>query len=208
MTKSGPNPVRKRIFISGVGGQGSITATMVIGEAALAAGHNVVTSELHGMAQRGGVVQSTVLVGDLHAATISEGAADVLLGFEPAETLRFVSMARRDRTAIITNTRSIVPVTAAQGGTPYPPLETILASLQEAGRRLLAVDAVALATAAGTPKAISAVLVGALAGLEVLPIGRDYWIDALVARAPARFRDVNIAAFDAGLQSAQTARSS
>jgi indolepyruvate ferredoxin oxidoreductase, beta subunit len=206
MTKSGPNPVRKRIFIAGVGGQGSITATVVIGEAVLAAGHNVVTSELHGMAQRGGVVQSTVLVGDLHAATISDGAADVLLGFEPAETLRFVAKAHRERTAIITNTHSIVPVSAAQGGTRYPTLDTILASLEAAGRCLVALDAVALATAAGTPKAISAVLVGALAGLDVLPVPRDCWIDALIARAPAQFRDVNVAAFDAGRQAAQTAQ--
>jgi len=204
MTKSASNPIRKRIFIAGVGGQGSITATMVIGEAALAAGHNVVTSELHGMAQRGGVVQSTVLVGDLHAATISDGAADVLLGFEPAETLRFVSKAHRERTAIITNTRSIVPVSAAQGGTRYPALETILSALKTAGNRLVSLDAVVLATEAGTPKAISAVLVGALAGLDVLPIPRDCWIDALVARAPVRYRDANVAAFDAGLQIARS----
>ena len=187
MTKSAPIPVRKRIFIAGVGGQGTITATIVIGEAALAAGHHVVTSELHGMAQRGGVVQSTVVVGDIHAATISDGAADVLLGFEPAETLRVVAKAHRDRTVIITNTRPIVPLSATQGTTRYPDLETILAQLQAAARRLVAVDAVALAAAAGTPKAIGAVFVGGLAGLEVLPVPHDCWIEALTARAPARF---------------------
>lgn len=200
MTKSAPIAVRKRIFIAGVGGQGSITATIVIGEAALAAGHNVVTSELHGMAQRGGTVQSTVLVGDLHAATIPDGAADVLLGFEPAETLRFVAKAHRSRTIVITNTRPIVPMSAAQGGTRYPAIEAIMASLEAAALRLVVVDAVALATVAGTPKAIGAVLIGALAGLEILPVGHDCWTGALTARAPARFRDVNIAAFEAGFE--------
>jgi len=200
MTKSAPTAVRKRIFIAGVGGQGSITATIAIGEAFLAAGYNVVTSELHGMAQRGGLVQSTVVVGDLYAATVPDGAADVLLGFEPAEALRFVAKAHSERTVVITNTRPVVPMSAAQGGTRYPPIEAIKSSLEAAALRLVAVDAVALATAAGTPKAIGAVLVGALAGLGVLPVGHDCWTGALIARAPARFHDANIAAFDAGFE--------
>lgn len=202
--KPDAKPLRQRIFIAGVGGQGSITATIVIGEAALAAGHNVVTSELHGMAQRGGVVQSTVLVGDVHAATIPDGTADVILGFEPAETLRFVAKARRGHTAIVINTRPIVPVSAAQGLTRYPDLETILAPMAAVASRLVAVDAVAMAADAGTAKALGAVLIGALAGLEVLPIGRDCWTDTLVSRAPARYRDANLAAFEAGFLSARS----
>ena len=196
--------LRTRIFIAGVGGQGSITATIIIGEAALAAGDNVVTSELHGMAQRGGVVQSTVLVGDVHAATIRDGTADAILGFEPAETLRFVSKARRGHTAIVTNTRPIVPVSAAQGLTRYPDVETLLAPIADVASRLVAVDAVALAADAGTAKAIGAVLIGALAGLEVLSIGRDCWTDTLVARAPARYRDANLAAFESGFLAARS----
>lgn len=198
--------VRQRIFIAGVGGQGSVTATIIIGEAALAAGHNVVTSELHGMAQRGGVVQSTVLVGDLHAATIPDGTADVILGFEPAETLRFVAKAQPGHTDIITNTRPIVPVTAAQGASRYPPAETLLAPLREVAQRFVALDAVGLAADAGTPKAMGAVLVGGLAGLECIPVDRQCWIDALLSRAPARFQDANLVAFDAGFAAAAAAQ--
>jgi indolepyruvate ferredoxin oxidoreductase beta subunit len=188
---------RARIVIAGVGGQGTITATIVIGEAALAAGLDVVTSELHGMAQRGGVVQSTVCVG-MYAATVPDGTADVLLGFEPVETLRFVAKAHPERTTIITNTRPIIPVSAVQGRTRYPEPDTLWAPLAAAGRRLVTLDAVALAAAAGTPKALGAVLVGALAGLGVLAVPRACWINALIAHAPRRFREANLAGFDAG----------
>ena len=75
-----------RIFLTGVGGQGTLLATMVLAEAAICAGHNALASEVHGMAQRGGVVESTVMIGDIKSSTISDGEADVLLGFEPVET--------------------------------------------------------------------------------------------------------------------------
>ncbi len=191
---------RVRIFIAGVGGQGSITATIIIGEAALAAGLEVVTSELHGMAQRGGVVQSAVVLGGLRAPTIPDGAADVLLAFEPVEALRFVAKASADRTVVLVNTRPVVPMSAGAGGTPYPPVEEVLARLRASSRRVLALDAVSIAAACGTPRALGAVLIGALAGMDLLPVERSCWRDALLARVPARFGEANLAAFDAGLE--------
>ena len=98
------------IFIIGVGGQGSLTTSRILGEAALRAGQNVLVGEIHGMAQRGGVVESTVRIGDVYGPTISEGCADVLLGFEPVETVRGLHKASKN-TLVIVNTHAIVPAT-------------------------------------------------------------------------------------------------
>lgn len=191
-------PLRTKIFISGVGGQGSITATLIIGEAATAAGLNVISSEIHGMAQRGGIVQTTVLLGDVHGAMIADGEADILMGFEPVETLRFVRKIAPGRSTVILNNRPLIPFTVSLGQEPYPEVETVIAQLEPVAGRLVHFDAVALASEAGTPKAVGAVMLGALAGMQVAPIPYETWTDALLARVPARFRDANILSFHAG----------
>jgi indolepyruvate ferredoxin oxidoreductase beta subunit len=203
-TASDP-PLRKRIFVAGVGGQGSITATLVIGEAALAAGLNAVASEIHGMAQRGGVVQTAVLVGDVHSAMIPDHSADVLLGFEPVEALRFAAKASPERTAIVVNRHPIVPVGVSLGWDRYPALDEVERALSRAGRQLYLLDAVGLAARAGTPKAVGAVMVGALAGLGELPLERTHWLGALLERVPPRYREANEQAFDAGFAATATA---
>jgi len=189
-----------RIFLAGVGGQGTITATIIIGDAAINAGLNVVTSELHGMAQRGGIVNSEVVVGDAYAATIPDGSADVILGFEPAETVRQLRKASAPKTITVVNTRPIIPVSAAQGRARYPTPDEVTRLLQDASHRVISFDAVALATEAGAPKALSAVLVGALAGLDLLSITHDHWTKAFTSRAPAKVRDANLRAFELGVQ--------
>ena len=195
--------LRKKIFITGVGGQGSITTTLIIGEAATAAGLKVISSEIHGMAQRGGIVETTVLVGDVSSPIIADGEADVILGFEPVETLRSVAKASKERTLVLMNDRPLVPFTVSIGRETYPSVEDVKDRLRSAAAKLYAIDALELATRAGSAKALGAVMVGALAALEVIPIAREIWIAALLAKAPARFRDVNVAAFDAGLRATQ-----
>jgi indolepyruvate ferredoxin oxidoreductase beta subunit len=199
---STPSGARKvtRIFVAGVGGQGTITATIIIGEAALGAGLKVVTSELHGMAQRGGIVKSEVVVGDAYSATIPNGTADVILGFEPAETVRFLGKAAAHKTITVVNTRPIIPVSASQGAGRYPTPTEVEHILGEASHRVITFDAVAMATKAGAPKALGAVMVGALAGLDLLNISRDRWTEALTSRAPGKFRDANLRAFELGVQ--------
>lgn len=191
-------PLRKRIHVAGVGGQGSITATLVIGEAALAAGLNVVTAEIHGMAQRGGIVETAVLIGEVHSAMVPDGTADVLLGFEPLEGLRSARKAHPERTTVLLNRHPIVPMPVSLGWEPYPSPEQVESTLSRVSRQLFVLDAVALATTAGTPKAVGAVMVGALAGLGDLPVRRQHWLDALFAKVPNRFRAANERAFDAG----------
>jgi indolepyruvate ferredoxin oxidoreductase beta subunit len=191
---------RTKIFLSGVGGQGSITATLVIGEAATAAGLNVISSEIHGMAQRGGIVETTVLLGAVHGAMIADGEADVLVGFEPVETLRYLHKLAPGRAIVLMNEHPVIPFTVSLGQEPYPALSEVKARLAAAAGRFVSFDGVGLASAAGNAKALGAVMVGALAGLELAPISRDLWLRALLAQVPGKARDANLAAFEAGFR--------
>jgi len=189
---------RTKIFVSGVGGQGSITATLIIGEAATLAGLNVVSSEIHGMAQRGGIVQTTVLLGDVRGAMIPDGDADILLGFEPAESVRFVNKISASKTTAIVNERPIIPVSVSQGQEEYPSREKIERFLKVNTKTLFLFDGVELAAGAGTSKALGSVMVGALGGLECLPITQEQWIEAMLSRVPKKHKDANIKAFESG----------
>jgi indolepyruvate ferredoxin oxidoreductase beta subunit len=197
---------KTKIFVSGVGGQGSITATLVIGEAAAAADLNVVSSEIHGMAQRGGIVETTVLIGDVQSAIIPDGGADIMLGFEPAEAARFVKMVSKEKTIAIVNERPIIPVSVSQGRETYPKWEELKDFMAQNTKGLYTFDGVGLATEAGTAKAVGTVMVGALAGLAALPIAREHWMQAMLSQVPKKYKDANIKAFDLGF--AQTAQSS
>lgn len=187
-----------RLFIVGVGGQGSLTASRLLGEAALQAGHNVVVSEIHGMAQRGGVVETAVLIGQVHSPIIGEGQADCLLGFEPLETLRAMNKASPE-TIVITNTNSIVPVTVALEQGQYPDVPEILARIEAflAGGRLVALDAVELAREAGSAMASNMILLGALAASVPLPFPSDCLADTIAGLSP-RYAELNLRAFELG----------
>ena len=100
--------LKTEIVVAGVGGQGSLTASRLLGEAAMEAGHKVTGAEIHGMAQRGGMVTSTIRVGNVYGPIVAEGAAHLILGFEPVETLRAMPLARPDA-VVITDVRTIVP---------------------------------------------------------------------------------------------------
>lgn len=187
-----------RIFITGVGGQGSLTASRILGEAALQAGQNALVSEIHGMAQRGGVVETAVLIGDIHSPIISDGQADCILGFEPLETLRAMNKAS-NQTIVITNTRPIIPITVALKQGRYPDVSEILARIGaflEEGK-LIALDAIELAKTAGSAIASNMVLLGALAACVPLPFSSDYLSDAIARLAP-RYADLNVRAFELG----------
>ena len=108
-----------RIFLTGVGGQGTLLASRLLGEAALAAGYNPMVSETHGMAQRGGIVVSTVILGDLKSPLISPGEADIVLGFEALEAFRALDRCHA-KTLVIANTATQVPYPVAIGQARYP----------------------------------------------------------------------------------------
>ncbi len=132
VVKTNENTHRKgvRLFFTGVGGQGTLLATRLVGEAALAEGLPASMSEIHGMAQRGGVVESSVVVGEIHAPIVGEGQADVLVAFEPLEALRALNRCHGGTKAVV-STSPIVPFTVAAGQGVYPDLADVLSQLKE-----------------------------------------------------------------------------
>src|SRR5512135_1042918 len=151
-----------RIFFTGVGGQGTLLATRLVGEAALEEGLEVTMSEIHGMAQRGGVVESSVVVGDVLSPTIADGEADVLMAFEPLEAARALPKCH-EKTMVITSTAPIVPFTVATGQSTYPDLQSLQDLIRENVAQLLWVDTNEVARQAGSERAANIVMVGVLA---------------------------------------------
>ena len=190
--------VNTRIFITGVGGQGSLTASRLLGEAALSAGLPVTVSEVHGMSQRGGIVESCVLIGGAKSPLIGRGDADLLVAFEPVEALRALSYCSAKTLAVV-NTRPIVPFSVALGQAAYPSLEEMLSPLRNLVKRLVAFDATTLAEQAGSAMAINAVLLGALAATGTLPMAEDLVRRTVVSSVPARIAASNERAFAAGI---------
>lgn len=186
------------IQLVGVGGQGVLLASAVLGNAAVAEGLEVAMSEVHGMAQRGGSVQSTVRLGhEIYSPLIPQGGADLLLGFEPAETLRNITSVNKD-SYIITNTSPIVPISVSIGQGVYPPLEEILDALRSVNDHVVAIDATAKAIEAGKAITANAVLIGAIAAVKGFPLSKGRVLDALLEAVPAKAKDVNVRAFELG----------
>ena len=192
----------KKIVVIGVGGQGNLLATNLLGEAALSLGMPVVASEIHGMAQRGGIVESAVLLGDISSPIISPGESDVFLSFEPLETLRGLSKCNR-KTIVITNTRSMQPFTAALGQGVYPPLEEIMTLIKSKIDKVIAFDGSALAEKAGNPLSLNMVMLGALIGSETIPISAADMKETISTSTKKAFLESNLKAFDLGFAAVQ-----
>lgn len=190
-----------RLIIVAVGGQGNLLASKVLGEAALLAGVPVRMSEIHGMAQRGGVVESAVVFGEADSMLISDGEADVLVGFEPAETLRALGKCNPN-TVVITNLAPLPPFTVAIGKGVYPDLEELQELIRSKTRQLIAFDALALAKKAGTTMALNMVLLGALIQADVIPIGAGHVRTAIETKTKPAFARINREAFDMGYAAA------
>ena len=186
-----------RIHIIGVGGQGTLLATSLIGQAALLAKVHVNVSEVHGMAQRGGVVESAVTMGDVLSPIISDGEADVMLAFEPSEALRSAAKCSRDTTVIV-NSHPMAPFTVAIGQGVYPDVDTALETLAQRVKKLVALDANQFAHQAGTLLSLNMVMLGALTRQADLPFEAKHLKKAIKENTKARFLDMNLKAFDLG----------
>ncbi|MEW6367360.1 MAG: 2-oxoacid:acceptor oxidoreductase family protein [Acidobacteriota bacterium] len=160
---------RFRLLVVGVGGQGVLSVARVLGEAALAEGKPVVLGQLHGMSQRGGSVESTVVIGPGYSSFIGPAAADALLALEPIEALRAVPRLSR-RARVVISTGKVPPFTLAQKGLPYPDLSGMLSALREATCEVVTLDGPAIARAAGSSRSLNLVMLGALAALQILPL--------------------------------------
>ena len=194
----------KRLIIVAVGGQGNLLASKVLGEAALLADIPVRMSEIHGMAQRGGVVESAVVFGDADSTIISDAEADVLLGFEPSETLRALNKCNAD-TVVITNTAPLPPFTVAIGKGTYPDIQELQELIRNKTARLIAFDAQALAKQAGNIMSLNMVLLGSLIQTGIMPVSADKVKEAIRTSTKKAFIDINIKAFELGFEAAAKA---
>jgi len=190
----------KRLVFIGVGGQGNLLASRLLGEAALTRDIPTVVSEIHGMAQRGGIVESAVLMGAVTSPIVSNGEADVLIGFEPLETLRALVKCNKE-TTVITNTHPLPPFTVAIGQGAYPPVEESLALMRAKAKRLIALDGIEIAESVGNPLSLNMVMLGALIGSDTIPITAEDMKAVISTSTKKAFLESNLTAFDKGMES-------
>jgi indolepyruvate ferredoxin oxidoreductase beta subunit len=186
------------IMICGVGGQGIVTMSELLGSAAVDDGQTVKGSEILGMAQRGGRVVSTVRIGG-HAIAplIPETGCDVMLAIEPSEVLHYLGYLNRD-SLVVLNTSEVIPYTVILGESKYPDLETILQRLNATGLRVITIDATRIASDAGSKRITNLVMLGALFGSGRVPIRIETIKSVIGERFGTRLAQIHCAAFDRG----------
>ncbi|MEA2086838.1 MAG: indolepyruvate oxidoreductase subunit beta [Candidatus Caldatribacteriota bacterium] len=188
-----------KIQLIGVGGQGTIKASTIIGEAAMKKGLNVVMSEVHGMAQRGGTVVTEFKIGEAYSPLIEKGAADLMIAFEPAEALRALNKANKE-SFVIVNSSPIVPFTVSLGISEYPELSSVFEELKTKIRNLLIIDAQKIAKEAGSIISENMVLLGAAVATPNFPIEKDLIIQSMKENLPPKSIETNLRAFEMGFE--------
>jgi indolepyruvate ferredoxin oxidoreductase beta subunit len=194
------------IVLAGVGGQGILLAAEILGTAAIKEGLNVRVSEIHGMAQRGGAVVSHVRIGEkVLAPTVLEGQADVLLGFEPLETLRNLKFAS-GKTLVVMSSAKIQPTELTAKMMKYPSLEDIEVKIKSFTKKIILVNTAELAREAGSILTENIVLIGALAAAEKMPVKNESIVEALRELVPAKHLEVNVKAFRLGYENVKKSK--
>jgi len=185
----------KNIMIVGVGGQGSLLASKLLGHLLLTEGYDVKVSEVHGMSQRGGSVVTYVRFGEkVYSPVIDRGQADVIVSFEKLEAARYLEFLK-PQGQILTNTQEIDPMPVVIGAAAYP--EKLVEKMKETGVKVDAMDCLSLAQEAGSVKAVNLVLMGRLS--TYFPeIGEEKWHEAIKACVPEKFLELNLKAFALG----------
>jgi len=182
------------IIIVGTGGQGVILASEIICDIALECGFDTKKSEIHGMAQRGGMVSSHVRYGKQVSSPIMiKGTADILLSFELAEAARWIPYLKKEG-RVVTSTQKIVPPIVSTGIAKYP--EHVNDVLNEHSSNPIMVDALSIATELGNPRLVNTILLGIISNMLDLP--EDSWRSVVSRRVPPKFKDLNMKAFDKG----------
>ncbi len=184
----------KNIMIVGVGGQGSLLASKLLGHLLLTEGYDVKVSEVHGMSQRGGSVVTYVRFGDkVYSPIIDKGEADVIVSFELLEAARYLPFLKKGG-QIVTNTQQVDPMPVVTGDAAYP--EDLISKLEAKGAQVVAMDCLKLAETAGSMKAVNIVLMGKLSNYFEIPA--QSWKTAIEACVPEKFRELNLKAFELG----------
>ena len=184
----------KSIMIVGVGGQGTLLASRLLGSTLISQGFDVKVSEVHGMSQRGGAVVTYVKYGESVASPIIEkGEADLILAFELLEAARWFDFIKPEGKLIV-NTQQIDPMPVVIGTAVYP--EGVLEALRAAGADVTEIDALSMAEQAGSAKAVNVVLIGAMASHMDIPV--EVWQTAIKETVPQKFLEMNLKAFVSG----------
>lgn len=190
---------KARIYFTGVGGQGTLTATNLLAHAAMEAGIETVGGEVHGMAQRGGVVESALLLGGYKSPRLDLGEADIVLGFEALETLRGLPYLRPDG-VVFSSTDELPPLDVALGKAAYPDLQTIKAEIAKIASKAFFVPCHDLGREAGAIQSGNTALLGALAASGILPFGLDAIEAAIHKFLPEKIQAVNLKALGLGAE--------
>ena len=184
----------KNIMIVGVGGQGSLLASKLLGRLLLTHGYDIKVSEVHGMSQRGGSVVTYVRFGDkVYSPVIDKGEADYIVSFELLEAARWTEYLKPDG-KIIVNTQQVNPMPVIIGAAEYP--ENLVQKMRDAGLDVDAFDALSLAEQAGSAKAVNIVLMGHLS--KNFDFTQEEWMEAIEQSVPAKFLELNKKAFTLG----------
>lgn len=188
---------RPRIFFTGVGGQGTLTATKLLAQTAMASGIEAVAGEVHGMAQRGGIVESTLLLGGWRAPRLDLGEADIILGFEPLESLRSLPYLAPGG-IIFSALEPIPPLNVSLGKESYPEMVKIKEEISANSADSYFVPCREIGESAGSRQAGNTALLGALCASGYLPFGVEALLQAIATFLPARVQSANIIAAQSG----------
>ncbi len=188
--------MKKNILFTGVGGQGVLTVANILAKTALTEGLHSLTSEVHGMAQRGGSVVCHVRIGDVHSPLIPDGDADAIVSMEPVEALRAIEKIREDG-IVLTDITPVIPQTVSIGRGVYPPLGKIFEEIEKRCR-LIQIDALSIARKAGNVVTRNIVMLGAFAGMNIVPISQEKILQMVKKSIPENYIALNEKAFTMG----------
>jgi len=183
-------------LVVGVGGQGIILFTRVLGEACVREDIPIIVSEVHGMAQRGGVVESSICIYG-KSPYVSEGEADFLIAFEPAEALRFIKRVKKEATLLISKD-PVFPLAVKEGLATYPDLTPFFEKIKEYFSKIYFIPGEELAKEAGSIKTLNVVMLGAASALNLFPLSPSSIKETLLALLPEKLHEMNLKAFELG----------
>lgn len=188
------------IIIGGVGGQGNVLASQILGEMLVSQGYVITIGETYGASQRGGAVMSHLRVStkDQFSPLIPEGQCDLLVSLEPVEGLRILDTYGNPRVMTLLNTRPIHPIDVISGNATYPEVSKVISKIKELSRRVWTLNATQIALEMGDPIFSNIVMLGALSAIGVLPIDRQGFESIIRGLLPSRLLEENLKAFDKG----------
>ena len=193
------------IIIGGVGGQGNVLASQIVGEMLVSQGYVITIGETYGASQRGGAVMSHLRISpkDQFSPLIPEGQCDLLVALEPVEGLRILDTYGNPRVMTLLNTRPIHPIDVISGDATYPEVSKVISKIKELSRRVWTLNATEIALKMGDPIFSNIAMLGALCAIDVLPINRQGFETIIRDLLPSRLLEENLKAFDKGRQVVQ-----